>query len=137
MIKPLTFRHPAFRGDIRDTHEALSHFTDLLDQGNDPNAPKSSWIRSIWFHDGSQPTELGAEAPIFRDKYRRAFTALPPRLTSLNELVCRQNITDEDFSMIARYHGSSTKNMRYILLMKPFPSPSRFYVNSPCYKVLL
>jgi hypothetical protein len=66
MVRPLTFRLPARRGDIRDTDEALSQFTNLLDHGNDPNAPKGSWIRSIWFHDGPQTTDFGAGAPIFR-----------------------------------------------------------------------
>jgi hypothetical protein len=48
MIRPLTYRHPAFEGWTQDDSNQIVQFVESLDRIGYEFSPKSTWIHSLW-----------------------------------------------------------------------------------------
>jgi hypothetical protein len=120
MIRPLTFRHPAFHGNNEHARESLLQLARLLDN-NDPDATKASWIRSVWFHKEHHWGE-SPETAVIRRQFRTAAIGLLGKLRPLSELACRQYLNAEHLETVARHHGPSLKKLDVQTYLNALPT---------------
>jgi len=107
MIRPLTFRHPAFGVSDTDVKSFLQYATLLRAAGPDPVRPE--WAHSLWIHDDEyRPLPFDHDIPT---SFWDAWATVIPSLTSLREMCLLILLAPPAFAPIALCHGATLKKL--------------------------
>jgi hypothetical protein len=113
MIRPLTYRHPAFEGWTKGNSDQIVNFIKSIDRKGYEYAPKSKWIQSFWLRWDLQAAAQDAANCVSNHPLVLAdmLMSLVPRMVHLREFFCRMVLSVSQFTAIVDCHATTLRRL--------------------------